>query len=440
MQRFASGSIGGRLLPLAAAAIVALGVAAAAPSAATATATHRAISGHMIPAIGAHPVIIKAGVAGQTTFSCQPIGSPVRCYSPQQLIKAYGWNSFRNRGKGETIVIIDSFQSPTLLQDVQLEDSTFDLPAPHLTIVAPQGLTPFDPTNGDMVGWSAEISLDVESAHAYAPAANIVLDLAKSDQDSDILAATKYAIDNNLGDVISQSFGEAEACLLPNLAVEEHHLFQKAVGEGITLVASSGDNGAAQPNCTGTGLVLSASTPASDPDVTAVGGTNVFLTNGGSWTGETAWNDGFGESGGGLSSRYPTPDYQKKLGAPSRAVPDVAYNAGVNGGILIAWGSSGDGTGLLFIFGGTSCGSPAWAALAAVADQQAGHRLGNLNPTLYKLGEGKSYSSDFHDITIGDNIESVGGYSTAPGYDLVTGWGTPKLASLMPALAAGSGS
>ncbi len=438
MQRSVSRAIFRRLIPLSAASVVALGIAAAAPSTATA-ARGASNSGHMIPAIGAHPLLIEAGTAGAPTFSCEPIGSPVRCYTPQQMRNAYGWNKFHNRGKGETIVIIDAFQSPTLLQDVQNEDTTFGLSAPKLEIVAPQGLTPFDPTNGDMVGWSAEISLDVESVHIYDPQAKIILDLAKSDQDADILAATKWAIDNNVGDVISQSFGEAESCLLPNLAVEEHRLFNKAVKEGITLVASSGDNGAAQENCTGTGTILSASTPASDPDVTGVGGTNVFLSSKGAWTGEVAWDDGYGESGGGLSTLFATPKYQKSLGAPSRAVPDVAYNAGVNGGILIAWGSSGDGPGLIFIFGGTSAGSPAWASIAALADQTAGHRLGALNRSIYKIAEGPNYAATFHDITIGDNIESVGGYTTGPGYDLVTGWGTPQLAALIPALA-GSGS
>lgn len=442
MQRVGSGSIGRRLRPLSVAAIVTIGVATAvaAPSAATATVGHGAVSGHMVPTVGAHPVVTLAGTAGQAKFSCQPIGSPVRCYSPQQLDEAYGWDQFANRGAGETIVIIDAFQSPTLLQDVQIEDSTFGLPAPKLTIVAPQGLTPFDPSNVDMVSWSAEISLDVESAHAYAPAAKIVLVLAKSDSNAWIFRAQKYAIDNNLGDVISQSFGEAEQCESHTLLRNTHNLFSKAVHEGITVLASSGDNGAAQPNCTGTGLVLSASTPASDPDVTGVGGTNVFLGNSGKWIGETAWDDGYGESGGGLSSVFKTPGYQKAIGAPVRAVPDVSYNAGVNGGILIAWGSSGQGTGLIWIFGGTSAGSPAWAAITAVADQTAGHRLGLLNPTIYKIGENSSsYTSDFHDITIGDNIESVGGYSTGPGYDLVTGWGTPQLGGLIPALA-GTGS
>jgi subtilase family serine protease len=116
-------------------------------------------------------------------------------------------------------------------------------------------------------------------------------------------------------------------------------------------------------------------------------------------------------------------------------VPDVSYNAGVNGGALIAWGSSGNGPGLLFTFGGTSAASPAWASIAALADQRAGHRLGDLNPAIYAIGESSKYGSDFNDITIGNNIETVGGYHTGPGYDLVTGWGTPQLASLIPALA-----
>jgi len=80
--------------------------------------------------------------------------------------------------------------------------------------------------------------------------------------------------------------------------------------------------------------------------------------------------------------------------------------------------------------------APAWAALAALADQQAGRRLGLLNPKLYRLAESKRYASYFHDITVGDNIEGVGGYSTLPGFDLVTGWGTPQIAALIPALAA----
>jgi len=389
----------------------------------------------MIPAIGAHPVFLEAGRAGEPSFHCESVTAPVRCYTPAQLVRAYGWNAYKNRGKGETIVVVDAFQSPTLLQDLDLEDSTFGLPHADLTIIAPQGLTPWNVDNQDMTNWSGEISLDVESIHADAPGARIILDLAKTDSPADLLAATKYAIDDDLGSVISMSFGQWEECLPSSLLDEQDGVFARAVRERISLIASSGDTGAAQASCSGA-YVLGVSSPASDPDVTSVGGTNVFLTAGGGWTGEVAWDDGYGESGGGISTIYAAPSYQRALGAPARLVPDVAYNAGVDGGIIIAWGSSGSGAGLFFDLGGTSAGAPAWAALAALADQQAGRRLGLLNPKLYRLAESKRYASYFHDITVGDNIEGVGGYSTLPGFDLVTGWGTPQIAALIPALAA----
>jgi hypothetical protein len=166
----------------------------------------------MVPEVGLHPVVIEEGKAGTTTFSCEAVDAPVRCYTPLQLDKAYGWDSFDNRGAGETVVIIDAFQSPTLRQDLKLEDMTFGLPAPKLTILAPEGLTAFNPKNPNMVGWSAEISLDVESVHGYVPDAKIVLVLAKTDSDWNIFRAQSYAINNDLGDVISQSFGGAERC------------------------------------------------------------------------------------------------------------------------------------------------------------------------------------------------------------------------------------
>ena len=119
------------------------------------------------------------------------------------------------------------------------------------TQVAPDGLTPFDSTDGNMIGWAEEISLDVEWAHAIAPGANIVLDLAKSNDDADLLSATKYAVNQNLGDVISQSFGENESCVDSALLKAEHQLFAKATLKHMTLFASSGDEGAAQATCDG---------------------------------------------------------------------------------------------------------------------------------------------------------------------------------------------
>ncbi len=390
---------------------------------------------HMIPAIGARPLEVRIGAAGQTKFRCESPTAVPRCYAPGQLARAYGWDSLAHRGQGEAVVVVDAFQDPTLLDDVALEDSTFAIPAARLSIVAPQGLTPFNSGNSDMVNWGTEIALDVESVHAYAPEARIVLDLAKTDSPADLLAATKFAIDNNLGAVISMSFGLNEACVPPALLAEQHRLFDHAVAEGITLVAASGDAGASQNACGVVAPVLAVGSPAVDPNVLSVGGTNLFLDTGGHWTGETAWDDGYGMSGGGISTIYVPPPYQLGLGAPARLVPDVAYNAGVQGGVIIAFGSSSSGPGSFFDIGGTSAGSPAWAALAAVADQYAGKRLGLLNTALYQLAEGPSYPKLFHDITIGDNIiAGVGGYETLTGFDLVTGWGTPQVGNLVPAL------
>ena len=126
-----------------------------------------------------------------------------------------------------------------------------------------------------MTGWAEEISLDVLWAHAIAPGANITLVLAKSNNDADILSATKYAVDHNLGDVISQSFGENENCVDPHDPRAAARRVRHATLKGITLFASSGDEGAAQPTCDGTSRMKAVSSPASDPLVTGVGGTEL---------------------------------------------------------------------------------------------------------------------------------------------------------------------
>src|ERR1700738_150395 len=183
-------------------------------------------------------------------FDCQDPAAVQRCYDPLQMRKAYDITRVLNaryKGKGKTIVIIDAFQSPTIEHDLKAFDALFGLNDPAFKIVAPDGMTPFDPTSAEHIIWSDEISLDVEWAHAIAPSANIVLVLARSGQDKDILSALRYAVEHNLGDVISQSYGEAEICMDPQVLRLQHQLFQKATAQGITLLASSGDTGAAQP-------------------------------------------------------------------------------------------------------------------------------------------------------------------------------------------------
>ena len=390
-----------------------------------------------------HPLYRYAGRSqgNATTFSCQSATAAVSCYSPQALLKAYDIQRVQDagiKGQGQTIVIIDAFGDPTVADDLNVFDTAFGLPAAHLNVLNPFGAV-FDPNNADDVGWSGEIALDVESSHAVAPAATIDLVVAKSDQDQDIENALEYAVNHNLGSVISQSYGEAESCVDPTILQAQHRTFAKALLKGISLFASSGDDGAAQLTCDGSSFFLSASSPASDPLVTSVGGTHLNASQpDGAYISESAWNDEFGASGGGYSTIYSRPFYQAGyVHNRGRGVPDVSYSGDVNGGLLIAW-SQGvpENVGDIFIFGGTSAGSPQWAAMTALVDSVFG-RQGDLNPLLYLFVARAEYSRVFHDITSGNNsvVETdangnpvtVNGYNTTRGWDAVTGLGTIDL-------------
>jgi subtilase family serine protease len=424
--------------------LVAAATLAAAALVATPSARARA-AGHMTPAVGVHPHYSVEGHAQPraTTFSCQ-VTTPAGCYGPAQVRAAYGVDKLTHLdGAGRTIAIVDAFQSPTIQHDLATFDTLFGLPAPTLDIVAPDGLTPFDPNNANHVGWAGEITLDVEYAHAIAPAAKLVLVLAKSNDDADILSATRYVVDHNLADVISQSFGEAEQCMDPNVFNQQTALFAEATRKKITLLASSGDQGSAQPTCDGTSFFKAASTPASDPHVTGVGGTRLDADGvTGAYHGETVWNepDFASAGGGGFSVKFRTPTYQLPRHLPSRGVPDVAYNAAIIGGVLAVWSSSGSGPDLVFRFGGTSAGSPQWAGLIALADQLRHGRVGFINPALYTITlSSRVYGALFHDITVGDNTYhgdvTVPGFAARAGWDAATGLGSPKANTLVPALA-----
>ncbi|HZC72859.1 MAG TPA: S53 family peptidase [Jatrophihabitans sp.] len=445
-------------IALVASAVVVAGVTTAGT---TASATPRPVTHR----IHVQPQISKAVKGSAVHFGCQdrPIDGSAgpKCYQPAQIQTAYGLTPLLNNGKtgaGRTIVIVDAFQSPYVKSDLSIFNSTFGLPNASFQQIAPFGLTPFDPNDANMDGWAEEITLDVLWAHAMAPRAKIVLALARSNNDADILDTTKYVVDHNVGDVISQSFGEAETCMDPTLLAEQHQVFADATAKGITLFASSGDSGAAQFNCAGTGAILAASTPASDPFVTGVGGTTLNADGTtGAYIGETAWTEQlFGCnppavkkqdincSGGGFSTIYSRPDFQSSIGGSGgRGVPDIAYNAGVNGGVLTHCGICNLLSGLdpldpttFFLFGGTSAGSPQWAGITAVGDQIAGRRLGDINAALYTVAGSANYSSALHDVTVGDNFvqEIHTGYNTAPKWDAVTGLGTPNASGLLPQL------
>lgn len=423
--------------------------------------------------VSVNPVREAAGSPAGNVFGCQTDRGPgaIVCYSPQQIRTAYHVDSLINAGttgKGQTIVIVDAFQNPGMLQDLANFDAVFGLPAANFTQVAPDGLTPFDLGDANQVGWSSEIALDVQWAHAMAPDAKIVLDLAKTNEDADLLSATKYAVDHRLGDVISQSFGENESCVDPSLLAAEHQVFAEATRKNITLIASSGDQGAAQPTCDGASWAQAASSPASDPLVTAVGGTELIAAPAcrdaslnqipcpapapvaGTYIGESALNEAPGlftagsfATGGGFSVLYREPSYQQGTihGGRQRAVPDVSFSGAIGHGVLASWSVGGG----FFIFGGTSVGSPNWAGLTALADQMAGHSLGFLNTALYHIGHAPPhYAAGFYDVTTGNNavqepdaqgnLVTVPGFNAGSNWDATTGLGSPKADQLIPDL------
>lgn len=401
----------------------------------------------------AHPIVAKprmsktANPNASGQFTCQNEGAPFVCFGPWQMRTAYGVQSLIDKGKdgsGTTIVIIDAFSSPTIRQDLAAFDKVFHLRDPKLNIIAPQGSLPFDPKDANMEGWAGEITLDVEWAHAMAPGATITLVLARTNEDVDILKATKYAVDHNLGDVISQSFGEDESCVDPKLLKAQHEIFEAASKKGITIFASTGDQGAAQPTCDNTSFSKAASSPAVDPLVTAVGGTQLFAnTSTGAYKKEVTWNEvaTFGAAtGGGYSKIYKRPSYQDGVvGSNWRGEPDVAMNAAINHGVLVAFQGS------FFLFGGTSASTPEFAGLVAIADQINHGRLGNINPKLYSIGKSQNYGAAFHDVTVGNNtfafadaggtVHVIKGFSAGKGWDAVTGWGSLNAAVLLPLLA-----
>jgi subtilase family serine protease len=381
------------------------------------------------------------------------------CYSPQQIQNAYGVSSLLQagyNGAGQTIVIVDSFGSPTIASDLTTFDAAYGLPdPPSFSVLLPLGTVPFDPTNADMVNWAFETTLDVEWAHSLAPGAKIVLLTSPVSETEGVqgmpefLALEKYALKHHLGKIISQSWGATENTLFDAAGQQVFDSFEDfykhATEEKVTFLASAGDSGSSNVDANGnTYPSPTVIFPASSPYVTSVGGTSLYADDTGKYLYEIVWNDHYiGGGGGGVSQQFSEPFYQYSLPSTTqtalnnhRGVPDVAYNGDPNTAILVYTSFLGPaGAGYYFI-GGTSEGSPQWAGIVADANQLAGHPLGFLNPKIYAIGENFRL---FHDIVFGSNayngFNGVPGYSAAPGWDLATGWGTPNLGALALELA-----
>jgi subtilase family serine protease len=437
----------------------------------------------------------------------------LHCYTAPQIRAAYGVDQVANQGDGQTIVLVDSYGSPTAAQDLKTFHDAFfpTLPAPSFEAVYPNGQPDFKNVgNGQSgssgaEGWAGEATLDIEWAYAIAPRAHIVLiGVPPAETEGvqgfpNLFKAISDAIDRYpAGTVFSQSFGVTEQTFGGAARTQTARfdaVYQKAIAKGDTVLASSGDDGTSgtsKPHReSGFYPYATVGWPASSPYVTAVGGTQ--LQSGWTWdprsdvaftadgdynpayfnyttggTTEPVWNESWlpAATGGGPSAIYPRPSWQSsvagRIPGNARGVPDLAWNAAVNGGVLVytSFFPKTDRVGW-HVYGGTSAASPQVAGLVALANEQqrkAGQPpLGHLAPLLYKVG---SDAAAFRDITPvvqgtvssgqlvdnglfdynGDGLPvskgSVPGWPVRSGWDMTTGFGTPHAAGFIAAVRA----
>ncbi len=466
-----------------------------------------------------HPTVSDYQFIKATTPTQADCAAVARtCFAPQAIQSAYnvgplhqaGWT-----GKGITIAVVDSYGSDTMAHDLHVFDQAFGLQAmcgeegvtcqpgmPTFSELAINGSpeTKGQPGKGthleDKAAWALEVALDVETSHAIAPQANILLVHSNNAETlgvqgfPNMMKAEDYVISNHLAQVISQSFASSEDAFGSYQSLQNlRYAFKNAAANGITVLGSSGDDGSTNftksPVSQGGSLIPfpAVEWPASDPLVTGVGGTYLCTdplasasqarttdpiaglgakcsssTFNASGAAEVAWTF----SGGGFSHVFSRPDYQGTLPAGStavpasaRGVPDIAFQASSATGALVYLSLPPDGndsnisqTGWYDI-GGTSLSCPQWAGLVAIADQlnkakygQTG--LGLINPALYKLAsQPAKYAADYFDVAhtaiagvANDNQEdpSIPGYPATQGWDPVTGLGTPNAAALIPDL------
>ncbi|HEY2384569.1 MAG TPA: S53 family peptidase [Terriglobia bacterium] len=364
-------------------------------------------------------------------------------------------------GTGQSIVVAG--QTDINLADIRAFRTASGLAANDPSVVLVPGLADPGISEDDL----PEADLDLEWSGAVAPNAHLIYV-----NSSNVLDSLQYAVDQNLATVASISYGDCEK----NFSVQDVTallaLAEQANAQGMTIVAASGDTGAA--DCDGrTATVatqgLAVDLPAGLPYVTGLGGTE-FREAGTSWSStntaasgsvlsylpEGAWNDTSTErtlaaGGGGASIYFSKPAWQSASGVPNdaaRDVPDLSLNASPDhdGYLMCSGGSCVSGfrssSGNLYVAGGTSAAAPAFAAMVALINQKTSSAQGNVNPTLYSLFA--SAPAAFHDVTVGGNQVpcSIGspnctsgtmGYSAAPGYDQATGLGSVDVMNLLTA-------
>jgi subtilase family serine protease len=448
-------------------------------------------------AVGPHVALSTIGSAGGVIP-----GLNIHFYFPSDITAAYGVDAVHAngiRGEGETIVIVDAYGSPTALADLEQFSSDFGLPAPKLQIYHPCGKPTFNNAmKGAPAGWAFETSLDLQWAHAIAPDANLVL-VASNPSETEgvqgfpcIFQGIQWAIEHYPGAVISQSFAVTEQSFRSAAATQVakyDKVYQAAVAKRVTVLGSSGDEGSANVDKQSRLFPYpTVNWPSSDPLVTSAGGT--WLQYGWKWnpmisadafyaclgsapdpttcygaylnyiapftTTEAVWKEDWlpAATGGGRSVLFSTPAFQSGLSSSllhgARGLPDLSWNAAVNGGVLVYVGFLGGEDNGYYVVGGTSASCPQLAAVVALANQirhqNNKQSIGYLNPVLYQLP-----ANVFNDIvpvafgtgsgqTVLNSNEQyasgIPGLPTASGWDLTTGFGSPKVAAFVAALAA----
>ncbi|MGW1253598.1 S53 family peptidase [Streptomyces sp. NPDC002513] len=399
----------------------------------------------------------------------------VKGYTGRQLRAAYGAGTYT--GKGVRIAITDAYASPTIAFDAATYakkhgDAAYGTGQLHQ--VLPDTYTKTKECGA--AGWYGEETLDVEAAHAVAPAADITYVGAASCYDDDLLDSLSKVVDNHLADIVSNSWGDVEANQTPDLAAAYDQVFQFGAVEGIGFYFSSGDNGDEVANT----KTKQVDTPANSAWVTAVGGTSLAVGKGDKYLWETGWGtekaslstDGkswvnfpgafTSGAGGGTSKTVPQPYYQKGVvpnalatannAAGNRVVPDIAAIADPNTGFKVGQTQTfPDGSQQYseYRIGGTSLAAPVIAAVQALAQEaHGGKAIGFANPAIYA----KYGSKSFHDVTddptgsglavarvdFVNGLDASGGVSVSvrslgkdsslqavKGYDDVTGVGSP---------------
>ncbi len=368
--------------------------------------------------LGSALVITSIGGVSAARAQSQP------GYGPQQLARAYNFGPLWQRGlkgRGQTIAFmeVDGVDEA----DLASFNRTFGLPPTRLDVLVPQG------SNAQLAP-GPETTMDLEYAHALAPEARLVVyEVIKVGDFVDYAGHLAEAVGAAVqagASVISISLRGTGSILCSTYwaARKLHKVFQAAAAKGITVFAASGDYGDRPCQSRHTvGTVY----PAADPYVTAVGGTSLSLTASDTYAGETAWSG----SGGGNNHDFSRPFWQTGPGSLDpkyRSIPDVSWVADPQTGALVYL------QGRWLTEGGTSLGAPCWAALWALANQShlaSAHKpVGWANPLLYGLANSAARTRVYHDVRSGDN----GYWQAGPGWDAVTGWGSPNASALVAAL------